>query len=73
VIIAQREHNDCINQFTKTLTTSHLDTIEVTLALIEAFEQMSPHVGPLKETMLKRKAWCEKNLRELQKLQAKGQ
>jgi hypothetical protein len=73
VVIAQREHIDCIRQFNETMTTFHLDTIESTLLLIQVLEQMSPHVGPLRETMLKRKAWCEKHLKELQKIRAKGE
>jgi hypothetical protein len=73
VIIAQREHIDRITRFGETQTVFHLDTLDTALALIQALEQMSPHVGPLKETMLKRKEWCEKHLGELQKMQTKGE
>jgi hypothetical protein len=51
----------------------HLQTIDTTLTLIQALEQMSPHIGPLKVHMLKRKDWCEKQLAEVQKAQAKGE
>jgi hypothetical protein len=57
-------------QLSETMTTSHIDTIEMTLTLLQALEKLSPHVGPLKKEMLEKKAWCEKQLTQLHKAQA---
>jgi hypothetical protein len=53
-------------QLSEAMIVSHLETIETSLTLLEAMENFSPHVIPLRKDMLEKKCWCENQLRELQ-------
>ncbi len=55
---------------TEFMIASHLDTIETALTLIQALEKLSPHVGLIKQELLEKKEWCEKQVRELRRKQA---
>lgn len=56
--------SDCHDLFVgnEEMVLSHLDTIDTTLAILEAITQMSPHIAALREEMLEKKQMCKETL-----------
>ncbi|KAF1974892.1 hypothetical protein BU23DRAFT_567260 [Bimuria novae-zelandiae CBS 107.79] len=72
-----RGHNqlvsDCHDLFVSTeeMVASHLDTIDTTLAILEAFDEMSPYLEGLKQEMVEKKVMCENQLIDLLPVQSR--
>ncbi|KAF1959615.1 hypothetical protein CC80DRAFT_590821 [Byssothecium circinans] len=62
--------NNQVHHEALAMTMSHLDTINTTLTLLQAFEGMSPHLEGLKNEMLAKKALCKQTMETLKMMGA---
>ena len=54
--------NDIIYRYALHEAREHINTVELALALLEAFEGMSPHLKDVEKQLNARKDNCEKNM-----------
>ncbi|KAF2871926.1 hypothetical protein BDV95DRAFT_606495 [Massariosphaeria phaeospora] len=62
---AALDHSASLLAQTADMTSSHLDTIDTALVLLEALGHMSPHVAALRYEIVEKRKWCAEELEKL--------